>query len=67
MLLYVYISPFRKKSAPLLPDGTVKCKYRSGNIADSQRLIPEINESGAIVKIRIWVESDTVQHLKACD
>ena len=39
--------------------------YASGNIANSQRmLLTKINESGAITKMRIWVESDSVKHLK---
>ena len=38
--------------------------YTSGSIASLQRLPTEINESGAIAKIRISVESDTVKHLK---
>ena len=36
--------------------------YTSGSIPNSQRMLIEINESGAITKIRIWVESDTVKH-----
>ena len=36
--------------------------YTSGSIANSQSMLTEINESGAIAKIRIWVESDTVKH-----
>ena len=39
--------------------------YTSGSLASSQRMLTEINESGAIAKIRISVESDTVKHLKA--
>ena len=39
--------------------------YTSGSIANSQRMLNEINEIGAIAKIRIWVESNTVEHLKA--
>ena len=38
--------------------------YTSGSIVNSQRMLNEINENGAIVKIRIWVGSDTVKHLK---
>ena len=34
----------KRKSAPLLPEGTVKCTHVE---------ITEINKSGAIVKIRI--------------
>ena len=36
--------------------------YTSGSIANSQRMLTEINKSDAIAKIRIWVESDTVKH-----
>ena len=39
--------------------------YIFGSIANSQRMPTEINESGAIAKIRISVESDTVNRLKA--
>ena len=39
--------------------------YTSGRIASSQRMLTEINESGAIPKIRISVESDTAKRLKA--
>ena len=37
----------------------------SGSIASSMRLPTKINESGAIAKIRISVEDDTVKRLKA--
>ena len=36
--------------------------YTSGSIANSQKMLTEINDSDAIVKKRIWVESDTVKH-----
>ena len=36
--------------------------YTSSCIANSQRILTEINGSGVITKIRIWVESDTVKH-----
>ena len=39
--------------------------YTSGSIASSQRMLAEINESGAVDKKWISVESDTVKHLKA--
>ena len=39
--------------------------YTSGSIASSQRMLTEINESGAIAKIRISVKSDTAKHLEA--
>ena len=39
--------------------------YTSDSIASSLRLPTEINESDAIDKIRISVESDTVKRLKA--
>ena len=41
------------------------CKMcTSGSIASSKRLPTEVNESGAIAKIRISVENDAVKHLK---
>ena len=36
--------------------------YTSGSIENSQRMLTEINESGTIAKIVIWVDSDTVKH-----
>ena len=36
--------------------------YRPGIIANSQRMLTEINKSGVLTKIRIRVESDTVKH-----
>ena len=36
--------------------------YTSGSIANSLSMLTEINESVAIAKISIWVESDTVKH-----
>ena len=39
--------------------------YTSGSIQSLQRMLTEINESGAIAKIRSSVESDTIKHLKA--
>ena len=36
--------------------------YTSGSILNWQIMLTEINESGAIAKIRIWVESDTDKH-----
>ena len=36
--------------------------YTSDSIGNSQRMLTEINKSGAIAKIRILVESDTVRH-----
>ena len=38
--------------------------YTSGSITSSQRIPTEINESGAIAKIIISVESDTVKHYR---
>ena len=46
----VYICSHRKKSAPLLPEGKVKCRYTSSSIANSQRMQTEISESGTIAK-----------------
>ena len=36
--------------------------YTSGSIANTERMLPEINESGAIAKITIWVENDTAEN-----
>ena len=38
--------------------------YTSDSIANIQRMLTEINESGAIAKVIILVEKDTVKHLK---
>ena len=66
VLLFVYICSLRKKSVPLSFSWGDSKMYTSASIANSQRMLAEINESGgAIIKIRIWVESDTVIHLKS--
>ena len=36
--------------------------YTSGSIANSQRMLTEINGSGTVAKIRRRVESDAVKH-----
>ena len=36
--------------------------YTSDSIANSQRILTEINESRIITKVSVWVESDTVKH-----
>ena len=36
--------------------------HTSGSTANSQRMLTEVKKSGAIAKIKIWVESDTVKH-----
>ena len=36
--------------------------YTSDSIANSQRMLTKIKESGIITKKRIWVESDAVKH-----
>ena len=38
--------------------------FTSDSISRSQRMLTEIKGSSAIAKIRIWVESHTVKHLK---
>ena len=38
--------------------------YASGRIVNSDRTLTEINKSGAIAKIRTWVESDSVKQWK---
>ena len=49
----VYVCSHRKKSAPLLPEETVKCIYASSSIANLHRMQTEINESGTLAIIRI--------------
>ena len=61
--VYIYLSP-QEEERTFSSRGASKM-YTSGSIASSHRMLPEINESGAIAKIRISVESDTVKHLKA--
>ena len=36
--------------------------YTYCSIANSQKMLTEINESGDIAKIKIWVKSDNVEH-----
>ena len=36
--------------------------YTSGSMTNSQTMLTEINESGALAKIRIWMEIDSVKH-----
>ena len=45
--------------------GDSKMYTFSSSTANSQRMLTEINEIGAIAKISILVESKTVKHLKA--
>ena len=53
----VYICSHGKKSVASWGDSKM---HTSSSIVNSQRMLTEISESGAIAKIRIWVESDTV-------
>ena len=45
----VYICSLKKKSAPLLTERIVKS---SGSILNSQRMLTETNETGAIAKTK---------------
>ena len=38
--------------------------YTSSSIANSQRMLTEMNKSGALVRVKIFVETDTVKYLK---
>ena len=38
--------------------------YTSGSITNLQRMLSEINESGAFVPVKIYVESDTINVLE---
>ena len=55
VLLDLHICPLGKKYASLLPEGTVKCDWLSGIIANSQEMPTELN-NGAIAQVRILVE-----------
>ena len=48
----VYICSHRKKRAPLVLEGTVKCTHIASSIANSQKMQTEINESSTIAKIQ---------------
>ena len=48
----VYICPLRKKTEPLLHEGTVKCTHLPA-WQSLQSMIAEIRESGAIAKVSI--------------
>ena len=37
-------------------------RFKSGGMANLQKMLTEINKSDAITKIRIWVKIDTVKH-----
>ena len=52
VLLKTYICALRKKSAPVLPGGTVKM-YTPGTIANSQtdRTPTKINKKGVVAKV----------------
>ena len=50
----VYICVHRKKRAPLLPEGTVKCTH--SKFTDRQRTPIKINKNGAVTKVIILVE-----------
>ena len=54
VLLGVYICPLRKNIVPI-PEGTEECTHLAAWRTD-------INKSGALAKIRIKEESDTVQY-----
>ena len=55
VLSNVYICPLRKKSAPPVPEETVK--YTNlGTIANSQRTLTETSKYSAIAKVRILVD-----------
>ena len=58
----VYICPLRKKGAPLLPEGTVKCTLLAAYQVHRGCLLKSTKV--AIAEIRISVESGTVKYLK---
>ena len=71
VLLNVYICSLRKKSVPLLPEATVKCKFLAPQQTHKQtdrqtdRMATKRNSNGAVAKLRVLVEfRDTVKYLK---
>lgn len=53
VLANVYICHPKKKSASLLPEGTV---YTTGTIANWQRMPTDIDKNGANAKVNILME-----------
>ena len=60
VLLNVYIFALSKKSAPLLPDMTVRSTLHS-KYTDRQRMPTKINKNGGVAKLRILVKVWTLQ------
>ena len=52
----VHLSPQKECTSSSWGDSKI---YTFGSIANWQRMLLEINESGPTVKLRIWVESDS--------
>ena len=61
--MFTSICPLKKKSAPLLRKGAVKCTYLAA-WQIQRRMLTEINESSLIPK-KLSVKSNTVKQLKA--
>ena len=60
---YIHLSPQEEKcTSSSWGDSKI---YTSASIALSPKMLTKVKDSGAIAKIRIWVESDTVKYLKA--
>ena len=61
VLLDVFICPFRKKSAPHLPEGIVKCSYLAPYKIHRAR--QEEEKNGAIAKVRVLLEQVILQDI----
>ena len=58
--VYIYLFP-QEEECTFSSWGDSKM-HTSGSIANSQRMVTEVKESGTIAKIRVRVETDTVKY-----
>ena len=58
--VYIYLFP-QEEDCTFSSWGDSKM-HTSGSIANSQRMVTEVKESGTIAKIRVRVETDTVKY-----
>ena len=59
---YVHLSPQEEENTSFSWHVSKICT--SGSTDNSQRMLTKVNESDAIAKVRVLVESNTVKHLK---
>ena len=61
LMLNVYIRALGKRSAPLLPEGIVKCTHLAPSQNYRGRQLCKINSTFVIAKVRILVEQVILQ------